>query len=212
MATERYRRNVISQISDSTGRLVSDHGEKSGLFYQEFKRRLGISIETSMQFDLQTLMQPCSTLDNLCLPFSKEEIDALILDLPRDKAPSPDGFNSLFYWKTWHIIREDIYKLCHDFHSHSADLKSINSSYITLVPKKDNPETVNDFRPISLLNTPLKIIAKLLTNRLQRDISNVVHSNQYGFIKGKVSKIVLDGLLNICTNVISQGRKSSSSS
>jgi len=50
--------------------------------------------------------------------------------------------------------------------SHSADLKSINSSYITLVPKKDNPETVNDFRPISLLNTPLKIIAKLLTNRL----------------------------------------------
>jgi len=69
--------------------------------------------------------------------------------------------------------------------SHSADLKSINSSYITLVPKKDNPETVNDFRPISLLNTPLKIIAKLLTNRLQRGISNVVHSNQYGFIKGK---------------------------
>jgi len=33
MATERYRRNVISQISDSTGRLVSDHVEKSGLFY-----------------------------------------------------------------------------------------------------------------------------------------------------------------------------------
>jgi len=31
-ATVRYRRNVISQISDSTGRLVSDHGEKSGLF------------------------------------------------------------------------------------------------------------------------------------------------------------------------------------
>jgi len=101
MATERHRRNVISQISDSTGRLVSDHGEKSGLFfYQEFKRRLGISIETSMQFDLLTLMQPCSSLDNLCLPFSKEEIDAVILDLPRDKAPGPDGFNSLFYRKT----------------------------------------------------------------------------------------------------------------
>ena len=44
---------------------------------------------------------------------------------------------------------------------------------------------MNDFRPISLLNTPLKIIAKLLANRLQRDVNNVVHSNQYGFIKGK---------------------------
>jgi len=64
------------------------------------------------------------------------------------------------------ISSERTFTSCHDFHSHSADLKSINSSYITLVPKKDNPETVNDFRPISLLNTPLKIIAKLLTNRL----------------------------------------------
>jgi len=63
--------------------------KRVAFFYQEFKRRLGISIETSMQFDLQTLMQPCSTLDNLCLPFSKEEIDAVILDLPRDKAPGP---------------------------------------------------------------------------------------------------------------------------
>jgi hypothetical protein len=32
-------------------------------------------------------------------------------------------------------------------------MKSINASYITLVPKKDNPKVINDFRPISLLNT-----------------------------------------------------------
>jgi hypothetical protein len=54
-----------------------------------------------------------------------------------------------------------------------------------LVPKKDNPESVNDFRPISLLNSSIKMISKLLANRLQSVALNVVHENQYGFIKRK---------------------------
>lgn len=45
---------------------------------------------------------------------------------------------------------------------------------------------MNDFfRPISLLNTSPKVIAKLLANRLQSVALQVVHDNQYGFVKGK---------------------------
>jgi hypothetical protein len=54
-----------------------------------------------------------------------------------------------------------------------------------LVPKKDNPERVSDFRPISLLNSSPKFVSKLLANRLQAVALNVVHENQYGFVKGK---------------------------
>lgn len=53
MATERYRRNVISQILDGDGRVVASHSEKSALFFQEFKRRLGSTVDILMQFDLQ---------------------------------------------------------------------------------------------------------------------------------------------------------------
>jgi hypothetical protein len=52
MATERYRRNGISHIVDDDGRMVQDHGGKSALFWQGFKRRLGSTVDTSMQFDL----------------------------------------------------------------------------------------------------------------------------------------------------------------
>jgi hypothetical protein len=65
------------------------------------------------------------------------------------------------------------------------NLESINGSLITLIPKKDNPRTVNDFRLISLLNYSLKFLTKLLANRLQAVILNVVHANQYGFIHGR---------------------------
>jgi hypothetical protein len=54
----------------------------------------------------------------------------------------------------------------------------------TLVPKKDYPLTVNDYGPISLLNSSLKLLTKLLSNRLQTIICDLVHANQYGFIKG----------------------------
>jgi hypothetical protein len=44
---------------------------------------------------------------------------------------------------------------------------------------------VNDYRPISLLNCVLKVLTKLLAERLQKWILKVVHRNQYGFIKGR---------------------------
>ena len=72
------------------------------------------------------------------------------------------------------------------FHVGAVDLESINTSYITLIPKKEVPMTPNDFRPIPLLNCVLKIITKLLANRLQRVILQMVHINQYGFLKDRV--------------------------
>jgi retron-type reverse transcriptase len=64
-------------------------------------------------------------------------------------------------------------------------MQSINGSHIVLVPKKDNPLRVGDFRPISLLNSSMKILTKILANRLQKIILKFIHINQYGFIKGR---------------------------
>lgn len=63
--------------------------------------------------------------------------------------------------------------------------QSINGSYISLIPKKKTPVLVSDYRPISLLNTSIKLIAKLLADRMQEVILSLVHQNQYGFIKSR---------------------------
>lgn len=70
-----------------------------------------------------------------------------------------------------------------DFYQGNVNLQSINNSYITLIPKKDNHVMPSDFRPVSLLNCSIKIITKLLANRLQKIILKLVHINQYGFLK-----------------------------
>jgi hypothetical protein len=49
--------------------------------------------------------------------------------------------------------------------------------------QRHSPIGVNDYRPISLLGGPIKLITKLLANRLQGVITQLVHENLYGFIK-----------------------------
>lgn len=109
-----------------------------------------------------------SRIDNMeCLvdSFTQEEINEVIKRLPLDKALGPGGFNGLFMKICWHIIKHDFDELCQDFYEGDLDITSINWSYITLVPKKPTPETVSDYRLISLVNSDLKLLTKLLAKR-----------------------------------------------
>jgi retron-type reverse transcriptase len=67
----------------------------------------------------------------------------------------------------------------------NAFLGSINNSLISLIPKKQAPITVNDYRPVSLLNSCIKFLTELLADRLQQWILQLVSKNQYGFIRGR---------------------------
>jgi hypothetical protein len=84
MATEIYKKNVISQILDDSGRMVSDHSEKSALFYKNSRRGTVPlwAFLCSLIFRLSSPPPPHNSLDHLCLPFSKEEIDEVVCDCP----------------------------------------------------------------------------------------------------------------------------------
>ena len=57
---------------------------------------------------------------------------------------------------------------------------------ITLISKlgKDNL-LLQNWRPISLINTDYKILSKVLSNRLIKVLPNIIGEQQYGFMKGK---------------------------
>lgn len=70
--------------------------------------------------------------------------------------------------------------------------KGICSSCIALVPKRDNPQRVSDYRPISLIGCIYKFISKLLASRLKKVIEKLISDTQLDFV---ANRQILDGVL-----------------
>ena len=96
MASERYRRNTIPTLKLSDDTVAEDHASKEAIIYQAFKGRLGKSGEFQMKFNLQSIIKKVEGVDQLTVPFTKDEIDAFIKEMPADRGPGPDGFTGLF--------------------------------------------------------------------------------------------------------------------
>lgn len=171
-----------------------------------FKNRLGVSDYCGNSFNLENLLQEHS-LGHMDDDFSPKEIYNVIKTLPKSHAPG-DGFDGLFLKKCWNIVKQDFFRLVKDFCIGTLNINNINSSHIALIPKKGNPATVHDYRPISLLNYSVKKITTLISIILQSVIVQLMHANQYGFIK-EPSKIVLHWPSNFYTCVIIQRTQSS---
>jgi hypothetical protein len=132
--TIRHNKNSIMVLKDRSGIEKNNHDDEARLLWEGYKERLGTSKFTQKHFDLNTLLSPSVGLQDLILPFQKEEIDSIVSNLPNGKSPGCDRFNTEFLKKCWSVIKE-FYGMCFDFFDHSLCIRSINGSYITLDSK-----------------------------------------------------------------------------
>ncbi|GKU98554.1 hypothetical protein SLEP1_g11546 [Rubroshorea leprosula] len=91
-------------------------------------------------------------------PFTVEEIEEGLKSCDGSKAPGPDGCKLV---------------------------KGLNSSFLTLIPKKLNTKELKDFRPISLIGCVYKLLSKVLANRLKNVMSEIISETQSAFVGGR---------------------------
>lgn len=113
-------------------------------------------------------------VDGLEAEFSEEEVWASIKSCDRNKAPGPDGLNLMCFKKCWQIFKADVLQFFKEFHDNGKLVGGVNSSFITLIPKVDGPATISNYRPISLVGSLYKILAKVLTSRLKLVVPRVI--------------------------------------
>ncbi|GKV09903.1 hypothetical protein SLEP1_g21337 [Rubroshorea leprosula] len=141
--------------------------------------------------------------DYLIAPFTEEEIKTAVWDCESSKAPGPDGFNFKFIKSEWETIRGDVTEFIHEFQKNGKIVKSLNTSFIVLVPKVENPQKIEEYRPISLIGGIYKILAKLLANRLKKVLARIVGEQQMAFLS---SRQLMDGVV-IANKVIDEVKK-----
>ena len=124
------------------------------------------------------------------------------MEMNGDKAPGPDGFTVAFWQNAWDFTKEEIMEMFKEFHEHNSFVKSLNNTFLVLIPKKSGAENLGDFRPISLGGL-YKLLAKVLANRLKKVIGKVVSIAQNAFVMGRQ---ILDAFL-IANEVIDSWQK-----
>lgn len=139
MPLSETEKTTIATLKDSQGNICQTHDHKAKIVWEAFKDRMGKSEYNHMVFNLSDILQQVDGLEHLEAPFSKEEIDSIVSELSNNKSPGLDGFTNEFLKGCWPSIAQDFYNLCEDFFEGQICLRSINSSFITLIPKKDGP-------------------------------------------------------------------------
>ncbi|RVW90400.1 Transposon TX1 uncharacterized 149 kDa protein [Vitis vinifera] len=136
-------------------------------------------------------------------PFTEEEIYKAIFQMDRDKAPGPDGFTIAVFQDCWDVIKEDLVRVFTEFHRSGIINQSTNASFIVLIPKKSMSRRISDYRPISLITSLYKIIAKVLAGRLRGVLHETIHSTQGAFVQGRQ---ILDAVL-IANEIVDEKRR-----
>jgi mannosylglycoprotein endo-beta-mannosidase len=109
-------------------------------------------------------------------PFTEEEIKNVVDQMEKNKAAGPDSFPIEFYQACWDIIKQDLMLIFSDFHQDKIDLARINYGVITLLPKGADANTIQKYRPLSLLQVLFKIFTKALTVRFEIHMRKIIHA------------------------------------
>lgn len=186
-ASNRKKKNQITQLKDDCGQWRNWENGLGNLI-ESFYGNLFTSNTVEMTEVIDSIEEKISPAQNQMLTeeFTREEVKEAIFAMHPDKSPGPDGMNPAFFQHFWSIIGNDVTQACLNILSSQIIPSRLNDTIVVLIPKKKHPETMNDLRPISLCNVMMKIITKMLANRLKILLPEVISETQSAFIPGRL--------------------------
>lgn len=135
---------------------------------------------------------------------SLEEIEEAINSAKLNKSPGMDGLPIEFYKFFWQDLKDIMIKLIQDFQVTSILPKSMKNIVVTPVPKKGDRLQIKNWRPISLLNTDYKIIARIFSKKIAQVSSSLLSSDQSYCVPGRT----IYNNLHLLRNIINHANQS----
>ena len=192
MANARARRNFLSKIRVNGVTLSSIEDIKDSVYrtYQSLLSESGDWRLSINGLNFKGLGEGVAS--SLEVMLSEEEIFTALSSCCGDKAPGPDDFTMTFWLFCWDVVKPEILGHFREFYLNGTFQRSLISTFLLLIPKKEGAEDLRDFRPISLVGSVYKLLAKVLPNRLKSVMGEVISDSQQAFVQGRQ---ILDAVL-----------------
>eukprot|EP00253_Pinus_taeda_P008941 PITA_08941 len=189
-AKGRKNANTIWKLRDPDGSEASSFEDLSRMgkrhFQNLFTAQGGITlaeiIRTAQSFPRFVDEEEA---ENLMEVVTKEEVEHVLKSMAKDKSPGPDGWTSELFNHFFELIGDELTEVVNESRRKGEMYSPFNATFIALIPKKEDPDSFEDFRPISLCNCVYKIIAKIIAMRLKPILSKNISSEQFGFLDGR---------------------------
>ncbi|GLT93128.1 hypothetical protein SLE2022_109330 [Rubroshorea leprosula] len=109
------------------------------------------------------------------------------------KSPGLDGIQPIFYQKHWEVVSGTLLSFVNNALRDGHFEHSLLHAHITLIPKGENPDTIQKFRSICLLNVAYKVLSKFIVNRLRPFLQHLIGPFQNSFLTGRstIDNIIL---------------------
>jgi mannosylglycoprotein endo-beta-mannosidase len=105
--------------------------------------------------------------------------------MPKDKAPGSDNIPTGLFQEFTKEIVPTLLQAFRTMLSTGVTSELINKGLITLIPKFGDHVRLGNWRPITLLGSHYKILAKMLARRFQVFLLSIVRPSQTEFVEGR---------------------------
>lgn len=92
------------------------------------------------------MIEQSQHFSSLEVEFFKDKIWAAVAKCDSNKALGLNGLNMTCYQKGWKFVKGDILTFLQEFYINNSLVGGLNSSFITMVPEKDNPSGIQDYK------------------------------------------------------------------
>ena len=118
-------------------------------------------------------------------PITLDEARKALEGAATGRSPGSDGLSAEFFLAFWNVLGEDLVEVFNASFSSGHLPPSLRRALITLLFKKGDRLDPKNWRPISLLNSDYKILARILTGRLSRVLQILIHPDQSCGVQGR---------------------------
>jgi hypothetical protein len=175
--TDRY-----GNMHENTTNILRTFTEHLKEKYEDIKVKTDEVEKLGQSIPKQLSHEANKALENL---ISMEELQTAIQSGKNREAPGRDGICQEFYKVQWNTIKYEMLGIIQQMHTDGEITPQQKHGILVCLPKTTIPTRPDEYRALTLLNADLKILARIMAQRLSSWLTDILHPSQHCGVNGK---------------------------